>query len=348
MNGKNDAGPQDDHEVSMSASSTPRPPALVLPLTAHGHARALVHLWTDSEGAFGEARLAGSAVHHAWESWAATVADRALLERRVQTVVESLRQTIDHEDDRLGKLKREALGEFAGGAGHELNNPLAVIVGRAQLLLARTDDPETMRSLRIILSQAGRAHRILRDLMFVARPPTPRPRPCRPADVLRACLRDLQDECTARGIRLSSEIDDSAPTGTLDPDALRHLAEILLRNAIQATPAGGKVVVRSNVHGNEFAWFFIDSGKGTSPHDAAHLFDPFYCGRQAGRGLGLGLPRAATLVAQAGGRLHWSSNPGHGSVFQVHLPLSQHGEKEKQLSPPASPPPVSGNRPLNN
>ena len=68
-----------------------------------------------------------------------------------------------------GKL--DALGEFAAGAGHELNNPLAVIVGRAQLLLSRTDDPESARSLRIMLNQAGRAHRILRDLMFVGRPP---------------------------------------------------------------------------------------------------------------------------------------------------------------------------------
>jgi signal transduction histidine kinase len=233
----------------------------------------------------------------------------------------------------LRELKLKALGEFAGGAGHELNNPLAVIVGRAQLLLARTDDSETMRSLRIILSQAGRAHSILRDLMFVARPPAPRPRPCRPADLLRACLRDLQEECAARGIRLCSEVDESSPTASIDPDALRHLAEILLKNAIEATPAGGKIVVRSSAQGDEVSWFFIDSGKGITPHEATHLFDPFYCGRQAGRGLGLGLPRAAGLVSQAGGRLHWSSNPGHGSVFQVHLPVGQHDEKVSKPPP---------------
>ncbi len=342
---KTSAVPSAVRESPVSSSPNPRPPALVLPLTAHGQPRAYIHIWTDGEGTLGESRLVGSAAHHAWESWAAMVADRALLERRIQTVVESLRQRIDHEEERLRHLKLEALGEFAGGAGHELNNPLAVIVGRAQLLLARTEDPETMRSLSIILSQAGRAHRILRDLMFVARPPAPWPRPCRPAEVLRACLRDLQEECAARGIRLASEIDESTLVGSIDPDALRHLAEILLKNAIQATPAGGKVIVRSSVHGDELSWFFIDSGKGITPHEATHLFDPFFCGRQAGRGLGLGLPRAARLVAQAGGRLHWSSNPGHGSVFQVHLPISQHGEKEKPFSP-ASPPPISsGNRP---
>ena len=329
--------PSAGHHSPASASPNSRPPALVLPLSVHGQPRAYIYIWTDREGTVAEGRLVGSPAHHAWEAWAAMVADRALLESRVQTVVESLRQELDREKERLEELKREALGEFAGGAGHELNNPLAVIVGRAQLVLNRTEDPETMRSLRIILSQAGRAHRILRDLMFVARPPAPWPRPCRPAEILRACLRDLQEECAARDIRLCNEIDDSALAGSIDPDALRHLAEILLRNAIQATPAGGKVLVRSSAQGDELSWFFIDSGTGITPHEATHLFDPFFCGRQAGRGLGLGLPRAAKLVAQAGGHLNWSSSPGHGSVFQVHLPLSRHGETEKTFSPASSP-----------
>jgi signal transduction histidine kinase len=327
------------------SSPDPRPPELVLPLTVHGNTSAEIQIWTNGEAVIDPARLAGSAAHRAWESWAGLVADRAVLERRVQSVVESLRQQIDREDNRLEALKLEALAEFAGGAGHELNNPLAVIVGRAQLLLARTDDPETIRSLRIILSQAGRAHRILRDLIFVARPAAARPRPCRPAELLRACLRDLQEECSARGIRLVSEIDESAPTGAVDPDALRHLAETLLRNAIQATPAGGKIVVRSTVRGDELSWSFIDSGKGISAVDAVHLFDPFYCGRQAGRGLGLGLPRAARLVAQAGGTLHWSSNPGHGAVFQVHFPLSAASLKETDGSPATASPLVDANRP---
>ena len=148
-------------------------------------------------------RLDGKMARGGWEAWATMVADRSLLERRVQTVVASMRDRIETEEIQLAKRKLDALGEFAGGAGHELNNPLAVIVGRAQLLLARTEDPEMMRSLGIILNQAGRAHRILRDLMFVARPPAPRPRPCRPAELLRACLRDLEEECAARGIRLA-------------------------------------------------------------------------------------------------------------------------------------------------
>ena len=198
----------------------------------------------------------------------------------------SYREAVETEETRLRQRKLDALGEFAGGAGHELNNPLAVIFGRAQLLLARTKDSETIRSLRIILNQAGRAHRILRDLMFVARAPSPRRRACRPSELLGSCLRDFQAECAERGVRLFSEVDDSLPATWADPEALRHLAEILLRNALQATPAGGQILVRATAQGDELLWSFSDTGKGIGDEEAVHLFDPFYCGRQAGRGAG--------------------------------------------------------------
>ena len=260
------------------------------------------------------------------------------------------RSIVKREQHRRTKL--EALGtKVRGGAGHELNNPLAVIVGRAQLLLARTDQPETARSLRIILSQAGRAHRILRDLIFVARPPAPRPRPCRPADLLRACLRDLQDECTARGIRLTSEIDDVCTSlGGLDrSDAWRHLGETLLRNAIQATPAGGKIVLRlERARRRAFLVFCRLRARGARL-DAAHLFDPFYCGRQARpwprprltsrRQAARAGRRAAELVIKPGS---WGGLPGPiASCRRIVGPTRKRG-----CAAPPAPPPAESKRPI--
>jgi signal transduction histidine kinase len=202
-----------------------------------------------------------------------------------------------------------------------------VIVGRAQLLLARGLDSDTNRSLRIILGQAQRTHRILRDLMFVARPPAPRPRACRPAEILRSSLAGFREEFEARGINLILELDPAEAQTWTDPESLGHLAEVLVRNAIQATPAGGKIIVRSSRQGNDVRWWFSDSGKGITAEEGAHLFDPFYSGRQAGRGLGLGLPRAARIVTLAGGEIHWSSSPGQGTVLQVQLPLKNTPEQ---------------------
>ncbi len=245
----------------------------------------------------------------------------------------TLRGRIQAEDERLRIGKMEALGEFAAGAGHELNNPLAVIVGRAQLLLARSEDPDVARSLRIILGQAQRAHRILRDLMFVARPPAPRPCACKPPELLGAIVAEFQPDCLARGVRLIAEVDDSPAIAWGDPDVLRHLATILLRNALQAASPGGRIVVRSTQRGDELTWSIADNGKGLRAEEAEHLFDPFYCGRKAGRGLGLGLPRAARIVEQAGGRIRWSSGPGPETVFQVNLPVT--------APPEAIPPPAA-------
>ena len=229
---------------------------------------------------------------------------------------------IEERDGRaLDAAKLDALAEFAAGAGHELNNPLAVILGRAQLLLARRPDPEAARSLRAIAAQAQRAHRILRDLMAVARPPVPRPRPCQPDEVVRSCLRDLRDEAAARGVRLVGETREPGPRAWADPDPLRQLADILTRNAIEATPPGGSVRFTASGDDRALVWTVQDDGRGLDPTEADHLFDPFYCGRQAGRGLGLGLPRAARFVARSGGELRWDPAPERGTIFRLRLPL---------------------------
>ncbi len=309
--------------ASLEEANRPGAPTVEIPLSTRGQGGATVQLWCR-EGDLSIAHdrdESAKKIVRAWSVWAEAILDRDRLERRLRSAVGSFHGRVRSEEDRLRLAKLEALGEFAAGAGHELNNPLAVVVGRAQLLLARAEDPDVARSLRIILSQAQRTHRILRDLMFVARPPEPRPRTCKPPELLGSVLAELGRDLETRGIRLLADIDESSLATWTDPEGLRHLAEILLRNAIQATPPGGRVRVRSSIENGELVWSFADTGKGMSPEESDHLFDPFYCGRQAGRGLGLGLPRAAKIVEQAGGRLRWSSSPGRETLFQVHLPI---------------------------
>jgi signal transduction histidine kinase len=252
--------------------------------------------------------------------WIRNIASRDRLARQLVAARDALDQSHGAgpflPGDRLA-----ALAEFAAGAGHELNNPLAVIQGRAQLLRARTADPDARRSLGTIVEQAQRAHRILRDLIYVARPPQPSLRGCCPDAILNASLEDLRAEAARRSLKLQARILAIQQLSWADLDALRHLADALIRNAIEATPPGGLIEIIGQSLPHELRWQVRDSGPGLSERDAQHLFDPFYCGRQAGRGLGLGLPRAARFLEQAGGRIEWQSQPGHGTLFRVHLPL---------------------------
>ena len=255
-------------------------------------------------------------------AWVTLVADRDRLNEQLDLAVEAHRRGVETRDLDLRRAKLDALAEFAAGAGHELNNPLAVIQGRAQLLLAKAD-PDAARNLRAIIAQVQRSSRFLRDLMYVARPPTTRERLCSPSQVLRACIRDLRDEAEARGVRLDLRLADLDEPILADADALRHAAEVLARNALDASPRGGvvRLVAAADPASGTLRWTISDDGEGLSNRDGAHLFDPFYSGRQAGRGLGMGLPRVSRGLALAGGELAWRSVPGRGTIFAMDLPI---------------------------
>jgi len=312
--------PSSDDPLQIHAGPVEHEPApqFIVPLAARGRHVAEVALRRQPQA--GGALSSPTAVA-AWGAWADLVAEHCRLEARHESLVESVRRSAERDDGSALTKTMEALAEFAAGAGHELNNPLAVIVGRAQLLLGRVGDPDVSRSLRTIIGQAQRAHRMLRDLMYVARPPQPRPRSCLPDEIVRSCLRDLQDEAEARGVRLLADGGAGGQPIFADPDGLRHLAETFARNALEATPPGGLVRFQSALEGRQLVWTIHDTGRGLSTTEARHLFHPFFCGRQAGRGLGLGLPRASRFLAQCGGRIRWQSRPGRGTAFHLTVPL---------------------------
>jgi signal transduction histidine kinase len=262
------------------------------------------------------------ALRHAWQAWIDQREALARLSAQLDAISDAYRARTQPGTEPTGRSKLAALAEFAAGAAHELNNPLAVILGRAQLLLARSgDDPEAARSLRAIVGQAQRATRMLRDLIYVARPPGLRLRRCQPDEILRAALRDLQAEAEARRVALRAGFSEPSAWGWSDPDGLRHLAEVLIRNALEASPDGSTVTLSARSREEELSWTVHNQGRPITARERRHLFDPFFCGRQAGRGLGLGLARVARFVADSGGQIHWWSDRGRGTSFHVHLPL---------------------------
>jgi signal transduction histidine kinase len=194
------------------------------------------------------------------------------------------------------------MAEFAAGAAHEIKNPLAVISGQAQYLLQHEDAAERREPLQKIVAQTQRIHNILTDVLQFARPPAPHKQPVDVGTLIRetaAALRPLADE---RGVRLLCQEPD--PPITLDADAtqLGKALRALLQNAVEAAGAEGWASVRAERPHADLLYLIVeDSGRGPDVADPSALFDPFYSGREAGRGRGMGLPIAWQIARQHGG-----------------------------------------------
>jgi signal transduction histidine kinase len=226
----------------------------------------------------------------------------------------------------LESAKLRALAEFAAGAGHEINNPVATIVGYVQQLLADETDPDRRHALATIGGQAYRIRDMIGDVMLFARPPQPRPETLELEGVCREIAQKHQNDSAAIGCALIVEAPVPVPVYA-DPVQLRVAISALVRNALEAIAHEGRILISVSTDVDEAgtSWAVLkvtDNGHGLSEIDREHLFDPFYSGRQAGRGLGFGLSKAWRIITRHGGRIEVESIPEGGVAFTVHWPTS--------------------------
>ncbi len=229
----------------------------------------------------------------------------------------------DRLAEKLLSDKLHALAEFAAGAGHEINNPVATISGRAQALLQSETDPERRRQLMTIGGQALRIRDMIGDTMLFARPPAPHPEWLDLNDVLPAITRPLESEMQSRSANFQCDVSESIPIFA-DRAQLAVVVTELLRNSLDWLGEGGRIsLTAANLETPAGAMARIvieDDGQSFAAGDEPHLFDPFYCGRQAGRGLGFGLPKCWRIVSNHRGRLGIASLPGQGTRLTVLWP----------------------------
>lgn len=213
-----------------------------------------------------------------------------------------------------------AMAEFAAGAGHEINNPLGAIVGHAQRLLKTEADPLRRKSLAAIVQQAWRIRDMIGDAMLFASPPAIRPE----AVLLNQWLPPLVERWNQHAETGSTPIELTFAARELTvwatPEQLAVVVHELWRNAAQAlasleTPPPIELVVSQE--DQQVTFFFRDHGVGFSEVERKHAFDPFYSGRQAGRGLGFGLCKVWRIVTNHGGQVSITAQPGTTEVTVV-------------------------------
>jgi len=247
-------------------------------------------------------------------------------------LLDAVRRAAEHEAlatrfaAAVHEARTEALRELAYGAGHEINNPLANIAARAQALLVDEQDAERRRRLATIVDQAFRARDMIGGLMLYARPPKPQPRRTAVDAILRPVVESVSARTRPGGVRL--EYRPPEPGLHLDVDAAQvgEAVRALVVNGCEAVADAGRVAIEAGRRdGGDPGWCDIvvtDDGRGMDADTLRRAGDPFFSGREAGRGIGLGLPKARRLIESNGGGLTLWSAPGRGTRAVVSLPLA--------------------------
>ncbi len=223
----------------------------------------------------------------------------------------------------VSSARLEAIRELAYGAGHEINNPLANIAARAQALLYDEHEPERQRRLATIVDQAFRARDMIGGLMIFARPPKPHQDEVSIRDVLQSVFSSMESMAEERGVRLTLHVVSETMCIIVDRGQIEDSLRGILSNAIEAIFHGGTVSVEAIKSTSEACLVTVnDNGIGMDMETMSRAFDPFFSGREAGRGIGLGLSKAFRLIDANGGSISMKSRLQQGTEVSVTLPLA--------------------------
>ncbi len=260
-----------------------------------------------------------------------SAAARAEAEALSEDLMEMNRRLKTAQSELLRARSLSMIAEMAAGAAHELNNPLAVIAGRAQILAREfgEEDESTAHALEVISNQAERASNMVTELLQFAKPDPPCPRLVRLAEVFEGLCQYWRGRSSLGPDQPGFELLDPEVTVYADADQLREILDALISNAVEAAKAEDADVLinsPSSASDETVRIRVTDNGVGMMPETLQKAFDPFFSDRAAGRGRGLGLSRAQRLIEINGGKLWLDSTHNAGTTAFVELPARPPGE----------------------
>jgi GAF domain-containing protein/DNA-binding NarL/FixJ family response regulator/anti-sigma regulatory factor (Ser/Thr protein kinase) len=271
-----------------------------------------------------------------------TFADQAAIALENSRLYGDLRaalREVEESQQRIVQGERlRALGEMAGGVAHDFNNVLAIIVGRAEVLLNETEDPELRRQLDVIIKVALDAAQTVRRIQEFTR--MRRARPFQAVnlaqlidEVVEVTRSRWKDEAQARGVRYEI-VTDARPTPAVagDPAEIREALTNLVFNALDAMPDGGRITLRTGTEDGRVLCVVSDTGIGMTEEVRQRIFDPFFT-TKGERGTGLGLSVVYGIVSRHNAEVEVQSAPGQGSTFVLRFPPAPEGLAEAATRP---------------
>ena len=223
--------------------------------------------------------------------------------------------------------KMAAIGRLVSGVAHELNNPLAGILGYAQLVSRCELEPSARRMIEVILSQAERAGKIVQSFLSLAAKTEPKRIAFDLNETIRNVVRLREYQAHVENIAVTADFSKDLPYACGDPDQLEQVVLNLFVNAEDAIADShqrpGSVHLRTFVQNGRIHLSVTDNGSGIHARDMARIFAPFFTTKDRQHGTGLGLSICAEIVKEHGGELYAWSTYGSGSTFTLELPIQR-------------------------
>jgi two-component system, NtrC family, sensor kinase len=260
-------------------------------------------------------------------------------------LIEANRRVTEEIDAKLAAFEQlrhadrlATIGQLAAGVAHELGTPLSVVEGRTQLVAADPAASDDVRThARIVLEQAARMERIIRQLLDFARRRRAQPVLADLRHVVGRMLELLSAVGSRRTVRFELEASQEPAMAAVDEGQLQQALTNIVLNGAQAMPQGGRIRVRiasvrvtpppalERPEGEYRRIDVEDEGAGIAPEHLPHIFEPFFTTKGIGEGTGLGLSVAHGIIGDHGGWIDVESAPGRGTIFHIYLPAAAKG-----------------------
>ena len=218
--------------------------------------------------------------------------------------------------------KMAAVGQLAGGVAHEINNPLAVILGFAQSVCQRLPEDDALSlPLRSIEREAKRCKALVSDLLAFSRKSTGLRQPTQLSALVVTTASLIEHQARLQGVQVRLDCREGLPESLVDANMLQQVLVNLCNNAIDAMPSGGELTLATRqTPAADLEITVRDTGAGIPPEIRSRIFEPFFTTKPVGKGTGLGLALAYEIVQQHGGQLVCESELERGTAMIVTLP----------------------------
>jgi PAS domain S-box-containing protein len=228
-----------------------------------------------------------------------------------------------HMEERLVQAERlAAVGNTVSHIAHEIKNPLAIIGGFARQLQKTPGlDDKGQHKLQIIMEEVSRLEGMIAEMRDFVKRPAARKEPGNIESLLDEVVELFEDTFRERPITLKRQQAPETPLVTFDRQQLHQVIINLFKNAMEAMPHGGELILATQVKGPHLEVSISDTGQGMTPEVQANIFQPYFTTKEKGTGLGLAICR--NILEEHGGSIIADSAPGQGSTFTIQIPLTE-------------------------